>query len=48
MACGEAFGAEDGVEADEAFVCGEEDDGHGGGEGEVCGVGAVRGGAGGS
>ena len=38
---GEAFGAEDGVEAGEAFVCGQEGDGHGGGEGEVGGVGAA-------
>ena len=38
---GETLGAEDGVETDEAFVCGEESDGHRSGEGEGCRVGSV-------
>ena len=37
---GEVFGAEDGVEAGEAFMRGEEGDGHGGGQSQVRGVGA--------
>ena len=36
---GELFRAEDGVEADETLVGGQEDDGHGGGEEKVGGVG---------
>ncbi len=37
----EALGAEDGVEADEAFVRGEENYSHECGEGEICCVGAA-------
>ncbi len=37
---GDVLGAEDGVEAGEALVRGEEGDGHGGGQGEVGGVGS--------
>ena len=41
MAIGEVLGAEDGVEADQARVRGEQGDDHAGGEGQVGGVGAV-------
>ncbi len=41
MARARSFGAEDGVEAGQAFVGGQQDDGHAGGEGEVGGVGAA-------
>src|ERR1700734_2723021 len=34
---GEVFGSEDGIEADEALVCGEQDGGHGGGDEQVGG-----------